>query len=103
MGVQLRFTNHLTESFQKHIVFLVTDARQDPVILLRNGYSLVGKVKSIFRVRLRSPVVQPVAAITALVCNLCCTLPASGSLLPLNAITPVIGAPVVIYVILKRR
>ena len=49
VGVQLRFTNHLTESFQKHIILLIADTRQDPVILLRNGYSLVGKVKSIFR------------------------------------------------------
>ena len=53
--------------------------------------------------RIQMPMTMIVGAITALVCNLCCTLPASGSLLPLNAITPVIGAPVVIYVILKRR
>ena len=53
--------------------------------------------------RIQMPMTMIVGAITALVCNLCCTLPSSGSLLPLNAITPVIGAPVVIYVILKRR
>ena len=53
--------------------------------------------------RIQMPMTMIVGAITALVCNLCCTLPASGSLLPLNAITPVIGAPVVIYVILNRR
>lgn len=53
--------------------------------------------------RIQMPLTMLAGAITALVCNLCCTLPASGSLLPLNAITPVIGAPVVIYVILKRR
>lgn len=50
MGVQLRFTNHLTDGFQEHIVFLIADARQDPVVFLRNGYSLVGKIKSVFRV-----------------------------------------------------
>ena len=53
--------------------------------------------------RVQMPLTMLAGAITALVCNLCCTLPSSGSLLPLNAITPVIGAPVVIYVILKRR
>ena len=53
--------------------------------------------------RIQMPMTMIVGAVTALVCNLCCTLPSSGSLLPLNAITPVIGAPVVIYVILKRR
>ena len=53
--------------------------------------------------RIQMPLTMLVGAITALACNLCCTLPSSGSLLPLNAINPVIGAPVVIYVILKRR
>ena len=53
--------------------------------------------------RVQMPLTMLTGAITALVCNLCCTLPSSGSLLPLNAITPVIGAPVVIYVILKRK
>ena len=53
--------------------------------------------------RIQMPLTMLAGAITALACNLCCTLPSSGSLLPLNAITPVIGAPVVIYVILKRR
>ena len=53
--------------------------------------------------RIQMPLTILAGAITALACNLCCTLPSSGSLLPLNAITPVIGAPVVIYVILKRR
>ena len=31
------------------------------------------------------------------------TLPGSGGMLPLNAVTPLIGAPVIIYVILKRQ
>lgn len=39
----------------------------------------------------------------ALLCNLVCNLPADGSILPLNAITPLIGAPVIIYVLLKRH
>ncbi|MGN0222076.1 MAG: iron chelate uptake ABC transporter family permease subunit [Prevotella sp.] len=53
--------------------------------------------------RIQMPLTMIAGAITALLCNLCCSLPSSGSLLPLNAITPVIGVPVVIYVILKRR
>lgn len=38
----------------------------------------------------------------ALLCNLLCVLPSSG-VLPLNAVTPLIGVPVIIYVILARR
>jgi iron complex transport system permease protein len=42
------------------------------------------------------------AAIT-LLCNLISTLPGDNGLLPLNAITPIIGAPVIIYIIISRR
>lgn len=39
----------------------------------------------------------------ALLCNLVCQLPGESGLLPLGAITPLIGAPVIIYVIVKNR
>lgn len=39
----------------------------------------------------------------ALLCNILTVLPDEGGIIPLNAITPLIGAPVVIYVILSRR
>ncbi|MBO7068393.1 MAG: iron ABC transporter permease [Bacteroidaceae bacterium] len=38
-----------------------------------------------------------------LVCNLLCTMPRSGSIIPVNVLTPLIGAPVILYVILKKR
>lgn len=38
----------------------------------------------------------------ALLCNLMTTIP-SGTLLPLNAVTPLIGVPVIVYVVLKRK
>lgn len=38
----------------------------------------------------------------ALLCNLLCQLPPE-TILPLNAVTPLIGAPVILYVILCRR
>lgn len=37
-----------------------------------------------------------------LLCNVVCTLPGGGTVLPLNALTPLIGAPVIIYVILRQ-
>ena len=39
----------------------------------------------------------------ALLCNLLCSLPGESRVLPLGAITPLIGAPIVIFVILKQR
>ena len=41
-------------------------------------------------------------SMVALVCNLICFLPGEGGVIPLNAVTPLIGAPVIIYVIAKR-
>jgi iron complex transport system permease protein len=42
-------------------------------------------------------------SVTALVCNLLCVLPGENGVIPLNAVTPLLGAPVIIYVILKLR
>ena len=41
--------------------------------------------------------------LVALLCNLLTTVPFGKGILPLNAITPLIGAPMVIYVIVKNR
>ena len=42
-------------------------------------------------------------AATALLCNIACVLPGSRGIIPLNAVTPIMGAPVIIYVLLKQR
>lgn len=39
----------------------------------------------------------------ALLCNVITTLPSDGTVLPINAVTPLIGAPVIIYVIMRRH
>ena len=39
----------------------------------------------------------------ALLCNLFCARPGRSGIIPLNAITPLIGAPVIIYVIVRQR
>ncbi|MBR6841039.1 MAG: iron ABC transporter permease [Prevotella sp.] len=41
-------------------------------------------------------------AVVALVCNLICYLPGERGVIPLNAVTPLIGAPVIIYVIARN-
>lgn len=43
-----------------------------------------------------------VGALTGLLCNLLCILP-GDIVLPLNGVTPLIGVPVILYVILKGR
>jgi iron complex transport system permease protein len=42
-------------------------------------------------------------ACVALICNIITILPGSDGILPLNAVTPLIGAPVIIYVIINRK
>lgn len=42
-------------------------------------------------------------ACVALACNALTVMPGTGSLLPLNAVTPIFGAPVIIYVIVNRK
>ena len=39
----------------------------------------------------------------ALLCNIVCVLPGDAGIIPLNAVTPIMGAPVIIYVIAKQR
>ena len=52
--------------------------------------------------RILLPATLMCGSAVALLCNLIAILPKSG-VIPLNAVTPVIGAPVIIYVILRRR
>lgn len=49
------------------------------------------------------PCTMLTGATVALLCNLLCYLPRENGVIPLNAITPLIGAPVIIYVIVKIR
>ena len=49
------------------------------------------------------PVAMLLGGAVTLACNLICQLPGESGLLPLGAITPLIGAPVIIYVVLKER
>jgi iron complex transport system permease protein len=49
------------------------------------------------------PITILTGSAVALLCNLICVLPGENGIIPLNAVTPVIGAPVIIYVIMHQR
>lgn len=53
--------------------------------------------------RLLMPATILLGTVVALVCNVLCFLPGSSGIIPLNAVTPLFGAPVIIYVITKSR
>lgn len=44
-----------------------------------------------------------VGASLLLVCDICSQLPTNGSILPINAISSIIGAPIIIWIILRNR
>ena len=49
------------------------------------------------------PMTMLTGACVALFCNLLMVVPGSNAILPLNAVTPMLGAPVIIYVIVNRK
>jgi iron complex transport system permease protein len=49
------------------------------------------------------PVTLLTGSTIALLCNLICILPGDAGIIPLNAVTPILGAPVIIYVIINQR
>jgi len=53
--------------------------------------------------RVLMPATMLMGAVVALLCNLVCFLPGESGVVPLNAVTPLVGAPVIIYVIVKRK
>lgn len=49
------------------------------------------------------PVTLLAGGALALLCNLICVLPGESGVIPLNAVTPILGAPIIIYVIINQR
>lgn len=53
--------------------------------------------------KLLVPVTMFCGACIALLCNMMMVIPGTDIILPLNAVTPLLGAPVIIYVIVNRK
>lgn len=49
------------------------------------------------------PVTMLCGSCIALLCNILMVVPGTNMILPLNAVTPILGAPVIIYVIVNRK
>lgn len=49
------------------------------------------------------PITILIGSAVALICNLISIIPGETGILPLNAITPIFGAPVIIYVIINQK
>lgn len=49
------------------------------------------------------PAVMLTGMIVALLCNFACTLPSDGGVLPVNTLTPIVGVPVILYIMLRKH
>ncbi len=102
LGLNLMRTRNLL-LFATGVLTAVATAYCGPVSFI--GLAVPHIARIIFRRddhRVLLPATIVLGGAVALLCNLICVSP-SDSMLPLNAVTPLIGAPVIIYVIVKRR
>ena len=102
LGINLRRTRNLL-LLATGLLTAVTTAYCGPVAFIglatpHIAFLLLGTSNH----RYLLPVTMLAGSLIALLCNILCTLP-SATIIPLNAITPVIGAPVIIYIIVCRK
>ena len=82
----------------------VTTAYCGPVMFI--GLAVPHIAHLLFRVadhRILMPGTILCGAVIALLCNAVCFLSGESGVIPLNAVTPVMGAPVIVYIIAKHR
>ena len=86
------------------VLTAVTTAFCGPVAFI--GLAVPHIARLIFRTddhRLLLPATMLCGAAIALLCNAICYLPGESGIIPLGAVTPLMGAPVIIYIIVKGK
>ena len=102
LGIDIQLTRHLL-LLATGVLTAVITAYCGPVAFLglatpHVAFLLFGTSNH----RVLLPVTMLTGAVLALLCNLLCTLPPT-TVIPLNAVTPILGAPVILYIILRRK
>ncbi len=103
LGINIRITRNLLLT-ATGLLTAVTTAFCGPVSFL--GLAVPHVARMILRTenhKVLLPATILCGSAAALICNLICTLPGEKGIIPLNVVTPLLGAPVIIYVILKQR
>ena len=86
------------------IICAVTTAWCGPIAFI--GLSIPHVARMLFRTdnhRTLLPASMLLGALCALLCLTLCTAPSGGQTLPINAVTPLFGIPVILYVILGKK
>lgn len=103
LGVRVRRVRHVLLAVAG-LLTAVTTAFCGPVLFIDLAVPHVARLLlSTANHRVLLPATMLAGAAVALACNLACVLPGGAGLIPLNAVTPLVGAPVVIYVIVSQR
>lgn len=103
LGINVQSTRHKL-LFATGLLTAVTTAFCGPVSFL--GLAVPHIARLMLRQsdhRLLMPLSLFAGSAIALLCNLLCVLPGDEGLIPLGAVTPLLGAPVVIYVLMHHR
>lgn len=102
LGVRIRRTRTLLLCLTSLLTATVT-ALCGPISFI--GLAVPHGARLLFRTadhRMLLPATMLWGANVALLCNLLSRLPADGGTLPVNALTPLVGVPVVLYILLRK-
>lgn len=103
MGVNVRKTRNLLLLLTGILTALVT-AFCGPIAFIALAVPHVARLftgTTDHRTLLPTTIIM--GSVVALLCNVITTLPPNGTVLPLNAVTSLIGAPVIVWVLLRRK
>jgi len=103
LGVNIRRTRHLL-LVVTGLLTAITTAYCGPIAFIGLAVPHIARlVLGTENHRLLLPSTILCGAVVALLCNFICFLPGESGIIPLNAVTPLVGSPVIIYVIAQRR
>lgn len=103
LGVNIRRTRHLL-LVVTGLLTAITTAYCGPIAFIGLAVPHIARlVLGTENHRLLLPSTILCGAVVALLCNFICFLPGESGIIPLNAVTPLVGAPVIIYVIAHKN
>jgi len=103
MGVSVKKTRNTIIIISSLIAGVIT-AFAGPIVFV--GVAVPHLARNLFRSvdhRVLLPAVIAIGAILMLVCDIISQLPGSTTVLPINSVTALFGAPIVIWIILQNR
>ena len=103
LGISIRRTRNILLAVVG-LLTAVTTAFCGPVSFI--GLAMPHVARLLFRTENHKVLLPGTAlcgAVIALLCNFICFIPGELGVIPLNAVTPFLGAPVILYVILRRK